>query len=165
MTMGMVPVAFFAARAAWLVGATEVLPGNHALARLPALDPRRVATVDTEVGLPSAQAAPAGEARILELAPDDIVVETSAGHPALLVLADRFAAGWSATVDGTPRPIVRADFLLRGVRVGAGQHRVAFHYATPGLRKGGIITAVALPVALLLLIVGFYRTSRRQRQR
>jgi hypothetical protein len=65
------------------------------------------------------------------------------GGPALLVLNDAFAPGWRAAVDGREQPIVAANYLARGVWLPAGEHRVAFRYATPGLAEGLALAALA----------------------
>jgi hypothetical protein len=46
----------------------------------------------------------------------------------LVVSNEIFAPGWTATVDGRPTKLVRANYLLRGVPVTAGRHRIAFRY-------------------------------------
>ena len=66
------------------------------------------------------------------------------------VLLDAWAPGWSATVDGEPVSIDRADLLVRAARVGPGEHRVVFVYRTPGLRLSAIISLLAWLNALLL---------------
>ena len=145
----------------WVVGAVEILPDRAALDRLPTLDARAIATVDADVRLPATPSDDAaGEARLLQSSADDVVVLANAKRPALVVLGDHFDAGWSATVDGAPQPIVRADFVFRGVRIEAGTHRIAFHYQTPGRRLGAIVTACTAPAALLLLLWGCWRRSR-----
>jgi len=46
----------------------------------------------------------------------------------LVVLSDLDYPGWRATVDGQAAPILRVDGVVRGVRVSAGEHEVAFTY-------------------------------------
>jgi hypothetical protein len=141
---------------AWLVGAVERLPQREAVARLPHIDPRRVALV-AEHAAPALPAnddgEPVGQARLLALAPDDVRVAVSAARPALLVLADRFDAGWSVEVDGVPRPLLRTDGLLRGVEVAAGAHEVRFHYRAAGAAGWWITAATAAFVVALALLL------------
>jgi hypothetical protein len=59
------------------------------------------------------------------------------------VLLDEWAPGWSATVDGAPESIERADGVLRAVRVGPGSHRVEFTFRAPGLRAGAWLSFAA----------------------
>src|SRR5206468_2745676 len=58
-----------------------------------------------------------GEARIVEDRPGRIRVATAAGSEQVLVVSESWHAGWRATVDGAPQPVLRAygDFL--GLRV------------------------------------------------
>ena len=46
----------------------------------------------------------------------------------LLVVSQSFYPGWRATVDGEPVPIRRVDYLLQGIQVQAGSHRVELSY-------------------------------------
>lgn len=45
-----------------------------------------------------------------------------------LLVTDRWADGWEATVNGEPRPVLGADFIYRAVQVGAGPNLVRFVY-------------------------------------
>jgi hypothetical protein len=58
-------------------------------------------------------------------------VEISVDAPAegLVVLNEAYAPGWKVAVDGKPATSVRANYLLRGVVVSAGAHRVVWTYA------------------------------------
>ncbi len=55
--------------------------------------------------------------------------------------------GWSATVNGEPVEIEKANAGFMAVRVPAGSAEIRFDYKTPGLAAGGLIT---LGAALLL---------------
>ena len=62
--------------------------------------------------------------------------------------------GWQATVDGRDVPITRVNFLLRGVPLAAGTHRVELRYAPASWRVGWLTTLVALLVLAGLAVVG-----------
>jgi hypothetical protein len=130
---------------AWVVGAERVVPGDDAqLAAIadPGFDPRRVAITAKPLGVRGER----GDAQITRYEPDR--VELRASGPGLAVLSDVHFPGWRATVDGRDVPIERVDYLLRGVRVGPGEHRIVMTYAPSSWRIGWI---VSLLTALLLL--------------
>lgn len=56
----------------------------------------------------------------------EIEVETTL--PGVAVLHDLYYPGWSVTVDGQVRPVLRANMLFRGVEVPAGRHTIVFEY-------------------------------------
>lgn len=86
-----------------------------------------------------------------------VEVEVSTPGPALLRLADLYYPYWTATVDGRPAPVLRADYLLRAVPVPAGRHRVVFAYRSPVVRRGLEISLASLVLVLLLIAVGWWR--------
>jgi hypothetical protein len=149
---------------AFLVGEVVVEPDPaRALARLadPALDLTRQAVVAVPV---DSLAGPAleGSVRVVEHELNWVTVEVESSGPALLVLGELFAPGWRAAVDGERTPIVRTDYIARGVRVEAGAHRVRFDYTAPGLRGGLVLSLAAGGVILGLGGVGVYRARRPQ---
>ena len=92
--------------------------------------------------LPPGYRPPRGEVLFLHDEPEEVALRAVSDRPALLVLSDALAPGWTATVDGKPAEILPANYLVRGVWVGAGEHTVLFRYRTPGLRQGWAILAV-----------------------
>ncbi len=61
--------------------------------------------------------------------------------------------GWSATVDGEPVKVEKANVGFMAVRVPAGEHTVRFDYMTPGLITGAMVTlASAVILAGYMLI-------------
>lgn len=84
-----------------------------------------------------------GALQVQEDLPQRLVAQATATAPAVLVLRDALAPGWSVTVDGQPQPMVRADGIFRAVAVPAGQHAVIWQYQAPGLQAGLAIAAVA----------------------
>jgi hypothetical protein len=58
-----------------------------------------------------------------------LTLTAETNRPAVLVVADAWADGWQATVDGRPTPLFHANHAFRGVIVPAGRHQVALRYA------------------------------------
>ncbi|HEY0099417.1 MAG TPA: YfhO family protein, partial [Pyrinomonadaceae bacterium] len=147
---------------AWLVGEAEALDGEEALRRirgesLTAFDPRRTALLEVKPEelpkLTGAALPPEATARVVEYQPSRLVIETSAPAAAVLVVSEIIYPGWEATVDGVAARIDTTNYLLRGVAVPAGVHRVEMRYTAPAARVGAVISACAL---LLLCGLALY---------
>jgi uncharacterized membrane protein YfhO len=100
----------------------------------------------------------------LEDAPEHALLRTRTDGPTALVLADEWAPGWTARVDGAPVPVLPTLLTLRGVALPAGEHTVRFEYRTPRLLAGALSTLAGLILALLLVLgdrlVAFRRMAR-----
>lgn len=103
----------------------------------PGYDPTREVLLEEVSSRPPAKAA-SGEGRvtIVEEAPERIEFSVEAPASGYLVLVDAHAPGWSATVDGAPAEIQRADGLFRAVRVPAGRHDVVMSYRPRSVTLG-----------------------------
>lgn len=66
---------------------------------------------------------------VLDPSPGRVSLRTALERPAIVILADAFDPGWTATLDGRHTAILRADLLMRAVAVPAGQHTIVFSHA------------------------------------
>ena len=148
---------------AYLAGGVTVLESDEAaLAALAQtdFDPAQTTVLTQsdleEQGLTNALAGSAdgGDVVVTRYLPEDVELRVRTEQPGLLVLADTWYPGWIATVDGVPAPILRANYLFRGVPVPAGEHVVTMRFQPASLRTGLLVTAVAVVGLLLLLLVG-----------
>lgn len=112
---------------------------------LPSFDAREVAYVDSHMSMSGTIR---GTAAIREEIPTRIVVDAQMQMRGLLVLADNWDKGWRAYVNGTPTPVVRTNYSIRGVVLPAGSSRVEFRYESPALARGNVL-AIAAIVTLL----------------
>jgi hypothetical protein len=142
----------------WASFADQVLPAvsdAEALAAVVAAERRG----DPAVVVQGAGSWPTSPGSVLSASrgPDRLRIEAVAGRDGLLVVNDTLLPGWTATLDGRPVPIVRADFLVRAVAWPAGRHVLEMRYHAPGLGAGLVLSAAGV---LLLLAVAF--ASRRR---
>jgi uncharacterized membrane protein YfhO len=82
-----------------------------------------------------------------------VALRVAAHEPAFLVLADAFYPGWTATVDGVPTAVLRANGMLRAVALPPGAHEVVLAYEPAAWRRGAAISLAAC-AALALAAVG-----------
>jgi Bacterial membrane protein YfhO len=132
----------------------------------PSFDGRRVAITQKPLaGIPQAGAAGGGAqapgTAELSLDGDErLSVTTNAPRRSLLVLTDIDYPGWKATVDSKPAEIERVDYLLRGVVVPPGSHRVEMRYEPTSWRVGWIVSAISLAILAALVVAGVVRRRR-----
>jgi hypothetical protein len=103
-------------------------------------------------GVARASQGPAGSAAITRFACNALDVAVEAAVPARLVLLDAYDPGWTATVDGSPAPVTRANVGFRSVEVPAGHHTVAWKYMPRGFRSGLAVSLLAAALCLALLL-------------
>jgi hypothetical protein len=109
--------------------------------------------------LPPCAHAADGTVTLHSVRPEDLRLEVASACPAYLVLADTWAPGWTATVDGEPAAIGRADYAFRAVVVPAGRHEVRFRYAP---RSVGTGLALSLLGALACAVLAGLRAPKRR---
>ena len=76
-----------------------------------------------------------------------------------------YDAGWKALIDGKEAPIVKVNYVLRGLSVPAGKHEIAFRFEPQGFIKGRKITSVFSYVLLALLAFGIFMEWYKRSER
>ena len=143
--------------AAWIAPAIVKATDEQALATVldPRFDVRRAALFDSAASvtgvelrtLPEPLPVKANTTRFDPGAIDIELDQPSTAGSALLV-SENYYPGWSATVDGKPATIGRADMTLIGVELPEGARKVELRFASAPYEKGKMVTMIALLVAL-----------------
>ena len=77
-------------------------------------DPAEVALVASrEVTLTGSSGG--GKVDVLERHPGYLALDASSSGEVMLVVSENFVPGWKAKVDGVEKPILRVNYMLRGV--------------------------------------------------
>jgi uncharacterized membrane protein YfhO len=74
-------------------------------------------------------------------------VETSAAG--YLVLVEAYDPGWTASVDGEPVRVHRANYAFRAVAVPQGRHTVRLRYRPRPVVLGSVASVVTLAAAVV----------------
>lgn len=147
---------------AWLVPAViQVATPEQIVMALqnPQFDPRKFAFVEAQ---PPMQLNGSGEAKVLRYEGERIDVDTMANGNTLLVLGEKYYRGWKARIDGKSASIVPVNYILRGVYLPAGNHKVEFIFDPLPFKIGKWLTLTSFAVFTVMLLRE-WRIKRRDR--
>ncbi len=152
-------------RAFCVGGAQSAATNDEALQlmRREDFDPaREVVLLGAQSGVdasPADQSGGASSCQLAAYASEFVAVETDLQQDGYLVLTDAYYPGWTATIDGQPAEIERADLMFRAVKVPAGQHRVEMRYQ-PSSFSIGLAISIGTAVILMAVWLGVRRRNR-----
>jgi hypothetical protein len=117
----------------------------------PSFDPAQFVLVAGGPGPPPASSATnqnAGPVEITSYSPKRVLLRAQPEAPSVLLLNDKHDPDWRVRVDGQPAPLLRCNYLMRGVYLSAGSHTVEFHFEPP--RTGLYASLAALAIGLVI---------------
>lgn len=152
---------------AWLVKEVKTVRNpDEEIAALATLDPATTAVVDASrfADVPAGATDPgAGAISLTKYEPEKLTYAANLTQPATAVFSEiYYADGWNAYLDGKPAPYFRANYLLRAMRLPAGQHTVEFRFEPTAVALGNTVSLIS-SVALVLLLGGAGWLAWRQR--
>lgn len=154
---------------AWFVNQVEMVENADAeIAALNSLNPQTAAVVDKRFAdcLTGFTPQPDSTATIAleSYRPNRLVYRTKAVSEQLAVFSEiYYQPGWEATIDGKPAAHFRADWILRAMRVPAGEHEIAFEFRPKGYVIAAYVTSIS-SLLILLSLVGAVVYSYRKRK-
>ena len=92
-------------------------------------------------------------------------LDVNPAENSVLVISQIAYPGWYASVDGEPAAVMRANYALQAIIVGAGAHRVRFSFNPLSFRIGLFLTAIAATVIAVCVAksrIGIPRRECRQ---
>jgi hypothetical protein len=97
--------------------------------------------------------------RLIAYAPDTLTYECRNNAAALAVFSDiYYNKGWNAYLDGKQVPYLRVNYLMRGLSLPAGTHRVEFRFEPSTYIQGEKISLAFNVVLLLTVAFGFWKS-------
>jgi hypothetical protein len=128
-------------------------------------DPEKTVLVATDTPVSQSPANPGtdpGSVRIIRYQSKDIILEADAKTAAVLLLNDHIGDFWNVWVDQKPGTVLRCNYIMQGVFVPAGQHRIEFRFQPPQKMLCVSLSAFAFGILLggYATFTHFFRTTR-----
>lgn len=105
-----------------------------------------------------------GKITLQSYKPNDLVYETNAPEKGFAVFSEiYYPKGWNAYIDGNLTPHTCVNYILRGMEIPAGKHKVEFKFE-PQVYKTGNSIALIGSILLLLCVGGgiFFATKKKE---
>ena len=87
-------------------------------------------------------------------APDRLAYKARTADGGVAVFSEvYFPWGWKATVDGKEMPIARVNYLLRALRLPAGEHEIVFEFKPQSIKVTTAVAYVAIGLIYLCVVL------------
>lgn len=138
----------------WFVSHLDFVRGADAeMAALDRLDTKHAAVADEAFRATlDGSALSAGSVQLTAYAPNELHYTVRSDRGGVVVFSEIYYPGWTATIDGAPAEIGRANYLLRALRVPAGTHQVVFEFRPSSIAVTDSIAFAAIAAILLLFV-------------
>jgi hypothetical protein len=155
---------------AWFVEDFQIVENADAeMAMLSKFNPLQAAIVDKRFGqhLSAYQNPQPDENAAIKMTkykPNAVTYESRSNADRLAVFSEvYYEHGWKAYVDGQPAPHFRTNWILRGMIVPAGEHKIEFKFYPDGYFNSIKISRASSAILLLALAGGLALTLRRKK--
>jgi hypothetical protein len=95
----------------------------------------------------------AGSLTFTRYEPKDVGLNATAPAASVLLLNDKYSPDWEVSVDGKPAPLLRCNYIMRGVFLQPGNHVVEFHFNPPHATLYVSLAAIGLGIILCGILV------------
>ena len=114
--------------------------------------------------------APQGSLKLTTYEPMKMVYQSDNQQEGLAVFSEiYYPEGWTATVDGQPAKIMRANYALRALDIPAGKHEIVFSFEPSSYHTGNTIASISSIIMVFTLLAGigwfFYQKKKENEQK
>lgn len=153
---------------AWFVDKLNyVNNANQEFEALGKLNLRHEAVADGRFKTVLGEATPQDSTSVVKLtayAPNQLTYEVKSVTGGVMVFSEIYYPEWTATVDGKPVEIGRADYVLRALKVDKGQHQVVLTFDPKSVKQTETVAYAAYVVLLLVVLFGLYAEWKRKQK-
>jgi hypothetical protein len=104
-----------------------------------------------------------GKISLLSYKPNDLVYESDAKEKGFAVFSEiYYPKGWNAYIDGNPATYTCVNYILRGMEIPAGKHKVEFKFEPAVYKTGNTIALIGSVLLLLSVAAGLYMAGKKK---
>ncbi len=104
-----------------------------------------------------------GEIKLISYKPDELVYESTAAENQFAIFSEiYYPKGWNAYLDGKKVPYAAVNYVLRGLPIPAGKHKLEFKFEPETYATGNQIALIGSIVLVLAVIIGIYMNGRNK---
>ena len=153
---------------AWFVDQISYVDNANAeLETVGKLNLRHQAVADAKFKTQLGEAAVQDTASVVTITsyePNRLKYDVNTGKGGVLVFSEIYYPGWTATVDGQPAELGRANYILRAIHLQPGKHQVELAFFPKSVSVTETVAYIAF-VLLLLIVVGIAFIEYRNRKK
>ena len=148
----------FAMGNCWLVPEIKMVKNaDEEMKSLDSFDPAKIAFVDdrfkTSILFPPVYDSTAS-IKLIQNKNDEISYDFNSTANQFAVFSEvYYPHGWNAYIDGKPSPYCKVNYVLRGMSVPAGKHKIEFRFEPASVKNGETITRYANILSVLIVLL------------
>ena len=153
---------------AWFVNEIKwVNTPDEEMAALDVIDPRSVVIINDEfaenLSISTLQQDTLANISLMEYKPNKLVYQSNSSYEGVGVFSEiYYPYGWKATIDGKEVPIIRADYLLRVIKIPAGTHEIIFSFDPDSIKVTEGIAYAGMTLMFLWIIGAGFSLLRKR---
>jgi hypothetical protein len=124
----------------------------------PAWNPKQSVLVPSEIAPPGNGSTGSDPVEVTRYENNTVELKATAKADAVLLLNDAFHSSWLVSIDDQPAELFRANHVMRGIRIPAGEHTIRFEYQRPKATLNGF--RISLAVFLGMMGVSLFQGIR-----
>ena len=151
----------------WFVDQLDFVPNaDKEMAALHGMDTKREAVADERFrNALETSTLGQGTVELTHYAPNELHYKVQSATGGVVVFSEIYYPGWTATIDGTEAELGRANYILRALRVPAGEHEVIMEFRPASVDATDTVAFFAIGGIHGLLIAAIIVTIRKRRKK
>ena len=94
---------------------------------------------------------------------NELVYETSTAENQFAVFSEiYYKNGWNAYIDGKPVPYYNVNYVLRGMEIPKGNHKIEFKFEPTVIKTGTTISLISYLFLIIIPVGWFFMDKKRK---
>ncbi len=102
--------------------------------------------------------------KMISYLPNELKYEYHSSQGGLAVFSEMYYPhGWKAYVDGSPLPVIRANYVLRALSLPAGDHNIRFIFEPQIVKTGGNYSLAGYFLFIIAVVAGYFLSKKKRK--